>query len=133
MSNQFLRLTAYLAAMAFVCAADAQINVATPDARVIVKHRADSALVQKSASTVEEQPEAIAQALGQRLGIALHAGSPVGARINVMTAAGTTSDELAARIAAQPDIEYAVPDRRRHWQAAPNHPLFPSESSLPGR
>jgi serine protease len=120
-----LRLTAFLAAMA--CAG---VAAAQTDARVIVKYRADSALVRKSASTVEEQPQVIADALGQRLGIALHAGSPVGARINVMTATGMDADQLAARIAAQPDIEYAVPDRRRHRLSKPNDPLFASGPSL---
>lgn len=125
-----LGLAAFLAAMACACVAAAQTDVATPIARVIVKYRADAALARKSASTVDAQPQAIADELGQRLGIALRAGSPVGARINVVTAAGTSSDELAARLAAQPDIEYAVPDRRRHRQAAPNDPLFASGPAL---
>ena len=37
---------------------------------------------------------------------------------------GLTSAELAQRLAQEGDVEYAVPDERRHIVAAPNDPLY---------
>jgi serine protease len=42
----------------------------------------------------------------------------------VVSANGITSTELARRLAHEPDVEYAVPDERRHPLTAPNDPLY---------
>ena len=55
-----------------------------------------------------------AEALGARVGIALRAGAGVAERAHVVFAHGITSEQLAGRLAAESDIEYAVPDRRIH-------------------
>jgi serine protease len=39
---------------------------------------------------------------------------------------GLTSQQLAARIAAESDVEYAVPDERKHIVEVPNDPLYGS-------
>ena len=130
MMQKLLGLSVLLGIFAGVSLAQAQTVASTSAARVIVKYRADSALVRKSAGAVVEQPEAIAEALGARLGVPMQAGAAVGARISVVTSAALSSEDLAARLALEPDIEYAVPDRRRHRLANPNDPLFASGPSL---
>ena len=41
-----------------------------------------------------------------------------------------TSEALAARLLQEPDVEYAVPDQRKHISAAPNDPLY--ANGVPG-
>ena len=50
--------------------------------------------------------------------------------LSVIYADGTTSEELARRLAREPDIEYAVPDQRRRRATAPNDPLY--SAGVPG-
>ena len=97
---------------------------ATTTARVIVKYRADSPLLRKLALSVSGQQTLQAAALGQRIGVALDAGRPLGARSHVVFGHGLTSQQLAARIAAQSDVEYAVADERKHIVEVPNDPLY---------
>ena len=96
----------------------------TPQARVIVKFKADSPMLRKQAFSVTEQHTSQAQSLGLRTGLALRAGAGVAERTQVMFASGMTSQQLAARLAQESDIEYAVPDQRRHRFAAPSDPLY---------
>jgi serine protease len=93
-------------------------------ARVIVKYRADSTLLRKQALSVTGQQTLQASALGNRIGIALNAGRAITDRSHVVFARGMTSQQLAARIAAESDIEYAVPDERKHLVEVPNDPLY---------
>jgi len=93
-------------------------------ARVIVKYRAGSTLLRKQALSVAGQQALQASALGNRIGVALTAGRGITERSHVVFARGMTSQQLAARIAAQSDIEYAVPDERKHIVAVPNDPLY---------
>ena len=93
-------------------------------ARVIVKFKADSALLRKGIQSANAQHASQAQALGQRLGIVLAAGAGIDARSHVVFASGMTSEQLAQRIAAESDIEYAVPDVRRHRFAVPIDPFY---------
>ena len=98
-------------------------------ARVIVKYKSDSTLLRKSIqSTGTQSAEALrsaqVQSLGSRLGLALSAGAGITDRSHVVFASGLTSEQLAQRIAAESDVEYAVPDLRRRRLAVPNDPLY---------
>jgi serine protease len=93
-------------------------------ARVIVKYKADSELLRKQVQSAGQEPAQRAQALGQRLGLALAAGHALGERAQVVFASGMTSEALAERLAQESDVEYAVPDRRKRLVAAPNDPLY---------
>ena len=99
-------------------------------ARVIVKLRSDSELVPKAAVVGAPIRPMHAKALGQRLGLAMDDGAPVAVRTQVVLADGLTSEALAARLAREPDVEYAVPDQRRHRATAPNDPLY--AAGVPG-
>ena len=96
----------------------------TAQARVIVKFKADSLLLRKQVLSAADQHTSQAQTLGQRTGLALRSGAGVADRTQVMFASGITSSQLAARLAQEGDIEYAVVDQRRHRFAAPNDPLY---------
>jgi serine protease len=95
-------------------------------ARVIVKFKATSPLM-RALSVKPGVPTAgpqQAHTLSARLGVALADGRPVGASAQVFTAQGVTSEELAQRLRAQADVEYAVVDGRKRALSAPNDPLF---------
>ncbi|HEX7439600.1 MAG TPA: S8 family serine peptidase [Caldimonas sp.] len=108
------------------------------NARVIVKYKADSALLPRktiqsvSAEQAGAQQASQAQALGQRIGIALSAGAGITERSHVVFASGITSAQLAQRLSAESDIEYAVPDVLRKRFAAPNDPFYPTRAVVGG-
>jgi serine protease len=103
---------------------------AETEARVIVKYRADSALMRAlSASGKAPAPPQNAQAMSARLGITLVDGRAIGAQAQALRASGITSRELAARLAAQPEVEFAEVDGRMHALAAPNDPLYAAQPS----
>ena len=110
----------------------AQSAAADESARVIVKYKADSPLLRKDLPTAAAQRADQAAALGTRVRVALRAGAGVAERTQVVFATGMTSDELAQRLAAESDIEYAVPDRRRRHAAAPNDPLYLAGPAVAG-
>lgn len=89
-------------------------------ARVIVKYKSTSALMRVQGQSVAATPTARAQALGARIGLALGGGPTIGDRTHVVIASGLTSAALAQRLAAESDIEYAVPDERKFRLAVPN-------------
>ncbi len=110
-------------------------------ARVIVKLRPDTAraastpvassalaapAVSPSSSPSPSALAARARAIGQRLGVNLVPGAAIGADMLVVTGSGIDAPALAARLTAQGDVEYAVPDRRRRIVAAPSDPLYSS-------
>ncbi len=97
---------------------------ASTTARVIVKFRADSTLLRKQALSATGQAMVQAATLGGRIGIALDAGRSISERAQVVIGHGLSSQQLAARIAAQSDVEYAVPDERKHIVEVPNDPLL---------
>jgi serine protease len=99
---------------------------ATTTARVIVKYRADSPLLRKQALSVTVQQSQQAAALGQRIGMALETGRAISERSQVVFGHGLTSQQLAARIAAESDVEYAVPDGRKHIVEVPNDQFYAS-------
>jgi len=102
----------------------AQTVLAHPDARVIVKYKADSLLLRKRADSAATERSDRAEAMGMRVGLSLRAGESVAERTEVLLATGIGAEELAARIKAQSDVEYAVPDQRRRRTTVPNDPLY---------
>lgn len=86
------------------------------NARVIVKYRQGSALAQSRQG---------AQRLGRQLQLTLTDGHRLGARSQSLRGRGVSPQVLASRLAAQADVEWAVPVRRKTVQAVvPNDPLF---------
>ena len=111
----------------------AQVPAARPSAlpaRVIVKFRADSPVLRMQALSATSRPTVQAQALGQRIGVALTGGRALSDRSQVVFSRGMTSRQLAARIAAESDIEYAVADERMHIVAAPTDSFYTSGPAL---
>jgi serine protease len=105
-------------------------------ARVIVQYRADATLPLASpglagAEIVARQAQR-ASRLSARSGVALRAGRSISERQQVVFATGISSEALAARLAAQPDVEFAVPDRRMKIRAVPNDPRYDSVPVLQG-
>ena len=91
--------------------------------RVIVKFRSSSALKQIAAA-------GRVQSLAQRLGVtATLIGQPA-PELHVMHARGISTAALAARLAQESDVEFAVPDRLKQAAALPNDPLFSAQWML---
>jgi serine protease len=95
-------------------------------ARVIVKYKADAVLLRKQALSVRDQHARQAQTLGERHGRVLRSGAGLHERAQVVFADGVSSQRLAAELAQDSEVEYAVPDERKHLSAAPNDPLYTS-------
>jgi serine protease len=93
-------------------------------ARVIVKYKADSTLLRKRALSVAGQHAIQAQQMGARIGLELRSGDGPAEQMQVLFVDGMTSVQLAQRLAAESDVEYAVPDERRRHSSAPNDPLY---------
>ncbi len=105
--------------------APAQAQTAVvPSARVIVKFKPDAVLLRKRAFAVHDQHARQAQMLGERHGLALQAGAGLHERAQVVTAQGLTSVQLAARLAQDAEVEYAVPSERKRIRTAPADPLY---------
>jgi serine protease len=103
-------------------------------ARVIVKYKALGSLMRTVQATgvgeAAKGPQFAAR-MAQRLGMALSDGRIIDARSQVVQGdKSLSSAALAARLAADPEVEYAVPDLRRHALAAPNDPLFAASGSI---
>jgi serine protease len=103
----------------------------TATARVIVKFKSDAATLRVRALAADAAPLLVAQVLderagvlGARLGVTLKAGPAVGERVQVVTATGIGSDALAARLAADGDVEYAEADRRMRRLAIPSDTFY---------
>ena len=92
-----------------------------PDnARVIVKYRAGSALDRDAAGAPRH-----ATRLGKQLALTLRDGHMLGRRTQSLHARGLSSSQLAARLAARADVEWAVPARRKTINGVvPNDPYF---------
>jgi serine protease len=99
------------------------VPAAEPEARVIVKFRSDSTLMRAQAARPGAGPQQ-ARALAARVGLALRDGREMGPRSQLVFASDTDSAALAARLSAEPDVEYAVVDGRKRALAAPNDPLY---------
>ena len=95
------------------------------EARVIVKYKAGSTLVQAlSAPRLADARPQHAAALAQHLRVPLTNGRVLGRHTQGLLGSGLSSLQLAARLAALPEVEWAVPDQRRYIAAAPNDPYF---------
>ena len=95
-------------------------------ARVIVKLRNDSALVRERSLQPAGERGTRAKALGRSSGVPMRDGIVLSDREQVVLADGITSEALARRLSLDDNVEYAVPDERRHILAAPNDPLYAS-------
>jgi len=118
-----------------VHAAASPAATSTANGRVIVKFRADGSTVRRQAlaarpQAADELHAERASALGGRTGLALASGRGVAERVQVVMAQGLSSAQLAARLAADAEVEYAVPDQRRRAYVAPNDPLYASGPAL---
>jgi serine protease len=109
----------------------------TPDASaevngVIVKFRTTRSASALSvhtttATTVVTAPDTRpqrAQALGQRTGLRLSDGAALSADTQVVHGQGQTTAALMKALAADPQVEYVVENRRRRTHATVNDPLF---------
>lgn len=107
------------------------------DGEVIVRFKADASVLRShalgaraEAATVRTALANRAGMLGRRVGRSLEAGAAVGTRQQVVRARGVSAAALAAQLAADPDVEFAVPNGRRHALTAPNDPLYLSGPPL---
>ena len=98
-----------------------RVALEDPDnARVIVKYRGGSPL----AVTAVGRPQH-ATRLGRQLTLAMQDGHVLGQRTQSLRASGLSSSQLAARLAALPEVEWAVPARRKTINAVePDDPYF---------
>ncbi len=97
------------------------------EARVVVKYRSDSPLMRAASAARggSAAPPRHAAALGSRLGLVLQDRHVLGARTQSLQAQGISAADLAQRLAAQPDVEWAEPVRRMHIRAVvPNDPYY---------
>jgi serine protease len=101
-------------------------NPVPQDARVIVKFRDGASLLRSQVQSVGKGVTALnhAVALGARAGLSLSDGRTLDARTQVMRGVGMASADLAARLAQDADVEWAVPDQRRFATDVPNDPLY---------
>ena len=99
------------------------------NARVIVKYR-DGPLTRPGARAASPRPQR-AEALSQQLRLVLANGRVLGPRTQGLRASGLSSAQLATRLEAHPEVEWAVPDRRRRIRALPNDPyLGPGQTTI---
>jgi serine protease len=104
-------------------------EVADPtQARVIVKYRNDSGLMQvrsarDGAAATRPLPQHAAH-MGQRLGLPLQDGRVLGERTQALRGQGVSSAQLLTRLREQADVEWAVLDERRTISAVPNDPYY---------
>lgn len=96
--------------------------------RVIVKYRAQASVLRSAqaaqAGTATPLGPRLAATMGQRLGLALRDGRVINSRTQVLHASTLGSAALAARLAADPAVEWAVEDRRQFPASVPNDPLY---------
>ncbi|HET7097317.1 MAG TPA: S8 family peptidase [Casimicrobiaceae bacterium] len=97
---------------------------------MIVKLRADSPVLREQVFSIRDERQRRARALGRRLGVELSSGRAIADRVQVVTANGIASRDLARRLAREFDVEYAVVDERKYRLTAPNDPLY--AAGVPG-
>ena len=98
---------------------------------VIVQFKADATVLRKHALAARGDAAAVrgmldgrAATLAARVGRTLEAGPAVGERMQVLRARGLGAAVLAAQLAADPEVEFAVPNGR---QRIVNVPLPPND------
>jgi serine protease len=94
--------------------------------RIIVKFR-DSAPRAQSASTIAAARDRVS-GLALRTGVGLQLARSVSPQMHALHLAhplhGDELQDVLARLARDPAVEYAVPDRRKYRAAVPNDPLY---------
>lgn len=115
-----LALTALLAATGVPTPAAAA--GAEARARVIVKLKPPAAAA--SAARVTPLAERLERA-AVRHGAKPQAQRSLGGEVRLLTATGIDSATLARQLAADPEVAYAVPDRRMRRNVVPSDPLYP--------
>ena len=109
-------------------------STSSEEAQVIVKFKTTSKSVLSATSSSAASADRVvlkqAATLGARTGLALRDGVMAGPRLQVLHASGMTSAALAAQLAADSDVEYAVPNGRKQVHAAPSDPYYAGSSSL---
>jgi serine protease len=107
----------------FLCAVAGSTHAADT-ARVIVKFKPDSTMLRPQVLSAQ-QAQTQAKALGTRVGMALSGHTAIDTHTQVVTAQGMGASALAARLAQEADVEFAVPDQKRYAHASPpNDPRF---------
>ncbi len=103
------------------------------EGEVIVRWRSESVTVQQHPLPLRgeaAQRRVLAEragAAGRRLGRTLEDGGALSERTQVLRARGESAAALAARLAADPDVEFAVPNgRKRRLSGPPDDPLYPA-------
>lgn len=94
---------------------------------VIVQFKADATLLRQRALAAGASRPGLAEraaVLGARVGRSLESGPAVGDRMQVVRARGVDAVVLAAQLAADPEVEFAVPNGRQRRLSAPNDPLY---------
>jgi serine protease len=101
-------------------------------ARVIVKYKAQGTLMRSAASAGwSGKGPRHANTLAGRTGLALSDGRVIDRHSQVVHGGkGISSAALAERLAGDADVEYAVPDQRRHALAVPSDPLFAASNAI---
>ncbi|MDT7834076.1 S8 family serine peptidase [Aquabacterium sp. OR-4] len=89
------------------------------EGRVIVQYRRGATLLAASPRRAQH-----AAAMGRRLSLPLTDGRALGERMQGLRGKGLSSSALAARLAVQADVEWAVVDGRKSTAAVPNDPFF---------
>lgn len=110
------------AALALAMCAFAGNAVHAQDAhaeRVIVQYRAQPAPLTKQVLDAERSIP-----LGARVGLALSATSGPAPGSEIVSAQGMDAERLAETLAADPEVLFAVPDRRKQIRRMPNDPRY---------
>ncbi len=102
----------------------AKLAERTEAGRVIVKFKARAKILQVQGAQGTDVLPQRAHVLASRLGLSLADGRAMDQRTQLMTAAGIGSAELAERIAADSEVEWAVADQRRFIARVPNDSLY---------
>ena len=103
-------------------------------ARVIVKLKADASLLRSSVVQTQaasgSSAGTVMQRLGVRRGLRVADGREMGNRLHLALAQGMSSEALAAVLAKDSDVLYAVPDRwRKPHSVVPNDPFYAASAN----
>jgi serine protease len=111
--------------------AAAALEDVTPPARVIVGFKADAPLLREHAMSRRQSGRMVALAaqgradrLAAHVGVPLEAGTAISERAQVVLARGIDARTLVRRLAADPQVQYAVVDQRRRALRIPTDPLY---------
>jgi len=135
MASRWIKWLGLLLALLTLAVRAAPLSAPAEDpegARVIVRFKLTSSLMRIQAATGgERQGPQHAATMAGRTGLGLRDGHMLDTRTQVLHGdKSLSSTALAERLAAQPDVEFAYPDLRRHILALPNDPLFAASPSI---